>query len=63
MSNLLADITVIGDKIKINKNDTYQDVCLKGKRPRICFKQLQKQLKKDLIINVFNGYLEDLKNN
>jgi len=46
--------------IKINKNTTYKTHCEQGKRPRIIFKDLQKQLG-DKCIEFFNGSLESLK--
>jgi hypothetical protein len=43
--------------IKINASKNYKDVCKKGKRPRINFKQLKEQLKEH-IEEVYNGNLE-----
>jgi hypothetical protein len=45
--------------IKINKNETYKDQCLQGRRPRICFSSLYEQLNKYITI-LFNGKLNDL---
>lgn len=46
--------------IKINKNTTYKTCCEQGKRPRIIFKDLQKQLG-DKCIEIFNGSVDALK--
>ncbi len=45
--------------IKLNAKETYKQSCSKGKRPRINFKDLHKQLK-DGIKEVYNGNLEEV---
>jgi hypothetical protein len=40
--------------IKVNKNETYDDHCLQGRRPRICFNDLHQQLEKHCKL-IFNG--------
>jgi hypothetical protein len=47
--------------IQISKIDKYNDVCMKGKRPRINFSILKNQLAKDIKL-VFEGKLEDILN-
>jgi hypothetical protein len=46
--------------IKVNKNTTYKNHCDQGKRPRIIFKDLQKQLVDKCKI-IFDGSLDSLK--
>jgi hypothetical protein len=51
--------------IQISKIDKYNDVCIKGKRPRIKFDFLKNQLNtnnKQLIKLVFEGKLDDIFN-
>jgi hypothetical protein len=43
--------------IKINASKTYKNVCEEGKRPRIIFKELKKQLK-EYVEEVYKGNLE-----
>ncbi len=45
--------------VKLNAKETYKESCTKGKRPRINFKELQKQLKSG-IKEVYNGNLEEV---
>lgn len=46
----LSNDSEIFKNIKINSTKTYKDVCDEGKRPRINFKELQKQLKNNIIL-------------
>jgi len=46
----------IFSKIKINSEKTYEDVCKEGKRPRINFNEIKKQLK-DKVELVYQGKL------
>jgi len=46
-------------KIQINKNETFYDVCMKGKRPRINFEELKKQLLNNISL-VYDGNFENL---
>jgi len=43
----------------MSKTDKYYDVCIKGKRPRINFTNLYKQLNNNIKL-VFQGKLEDI---
>jgi len=56
LSNTDEDICTI----KVNKNETYQDHCKAGKRPRITFNELKKQLG-DKCKEIFNGSIDLLK--
>lgn len=42
----LSNDSEVFNNIKINSNYTYQEVCKTGKRPRINFEELSKQLDK-----------------
>lgn len=44
----LSNDSIIFSNIKINKDKTYIDVCKEGKRPRINFNKLKKQLKDNI---------------
>jgi hypothetical protein len=46
--------------IKINKNQTYHEQCLQKRRPRIRFAELIKQIPKNSINTIFNGFFSDL---
>ena len=51
----------IWNNIKINKKQTFKDQCQQGRRPRIKWKELYKQI--ELYSNViFNGNIYDIKN-
>ncbi len=48
--------------IKINNKDTFNDVCIKGKRPRINFNNLKNQLGDNIKV-VFDGKIDNLFKN
>lgn len=50
--------------IKINKKQTYNDIILQGKRPRINFSQLKKEFDNCNIklIKIFDGHIQDIIN-
>lgn len=50
------------NSIKINKTETYLDVCNQKKRPRISFDKLIEQLHEDHYSIIFDGYFENLVN-
>lgn len=47
-------------KIKINKNETYNEQCLNGRRPRISFDKLKDQIPKRYCKLIFNGLVKQL---
>jgi len=57
---MLSNTNPIWRNIKLNKNETYNDQCKKGIRPRITFKELYEQLKNDYCKKIFDGYLSEL---
>ena len=48
-------------KIKVNKNETYEDQCDKGRRPRINFHKLYEKIKDHTNI-IFDGHIEFINN-
>lgn len=46
--------------IKVNEKQTYKDQCNQGKRPRIAFDKLQKQLPEESHKVIFDGNLDQL---
>jgi hypothetical protein len=52
----LSNDSDVFSNIKINSSKTYKDVCDEGKRPRINFVQLQKQLK-EYVKLIYQGEL------
>jgi hypothetical protein len=55
----LSNSNINWKNIKINKNETYENQCLQGRRPRISFDLIYKQLKEFCNI-IFNGYIDNL---
>jgi len=55
----LSSDNMIFLNIKMNKNETFKDHCKQKRRPRICFSELKKQLKK-YINMIFKGYIDQL---
>lgn len=56
----LSNKSKIWKSIKVNKEQTYEDQCLQGRRPRIKFKELIKQIPEYYISILYNGYITDL---
>ena len=56
----LSNNNEIWKNIKVNKNNTYEEQCLQGRRPRITFKNLIKQIPNKYINIIFHGYIDDL---
>lgn len=56
----LSNQSEIWKNIKVNKNQTYEDQCLQGRRPRITFKELIKQIPDNYINIIFDGSFSDL---
>lgn len=46
----LSNNSDIWKNIKINKTQTYEDQCLEKRRPRLCFKNIYKQIPKKYIV-------------
>ncbi len=46
-------------QIRVNKKETYGSQCQQGRRPRICFQEIKKQLC-DNVLLVFEGNLESI---
>lgn len=55
----LSNNSTLWKNIKINKSQSYYDVCKSGKRPRIVFSLLKSQLKNN-IKEIYNGCLENI---
>ena len=47
-------------QIKVNKNETYYDQCLKGRRPRINFPKIIGQIPKKFVSIIFDGHINSL---
>lgn len=56
----LSNKSEIWKNIKVSKTQSYQDQCLQGRRPRITFSDLIKQIPKSYISILFDGYFSDL---
>lgn len=57
----LSNSDEIFNSIKVNKTQTFKDQCLQGKRPRISFEELNKQIPQDYVNIIFNGNLSELE--
>lgn len=55
----LSNNDTLWSNIKINKNESYKDQCNQGRRPRLSFDILQKQMK-DYCKLIFDGNIKDL---
>lgn len=56
----LSNKDQIWRNIKINKNQTYEDQCKQGRRPRISFTLLEKQINAKYINVIWKGFLYNL---
>tara|TARA_Y100000389_G_scaffold145563_1_gene144151 strand:- start:6050 stop:6664 length:615 start_codon:yes stop_codon:yes gene_type:complete len=56
----LSNNNEIWKNIKVNRKNTYEEQCLQGRRPRIKFKNLIKQIPNTFIKIIFNGYIDNL---
>lgn len=54
----LSNQDFVWKNIKINKSETYENVCKKGKRPRINFDKLIQQIPKKYYEVLFNDHLD-----
>lgn len=55
----LSNKNMIWKNIKVNKNETFEQQCLQKRRPRICFYDIQKQIKNHCKL-IFEGTLENI---
>lgn len=56
----LSNSDPIWNAVKVNKTETYSDQCKQKRRPRICFIELQKQLKNNCKL-IFSGDIKQLQ--
>jgi len=48
--------------LKVNKNETYEDQCIQGRRPRLTFNEILNQIGAENYTILFDGLLRDLGN-
>ena len=46
-------------QLRVNKNDTFGNQCKQGRRPRICFKEVKKQLSEHITL-IFEGDIQSI---
>lgn len=56
----LSNDSEIWKKIKVNKNETYEDQCSQKRRPRLTFTQLKKQIPEKYIEIIFDDSIDNL---
>ena len=56
----ISNISEVWQNIKINKEETYKCQCEQGRRPRIKFSDIRKQLNDKKIYKIFDGFIYDL---
>jgi hypothetical protein len=57
----LSNSDELFSSIKVNKNQTFKDQCIQGKRPRISFDELYKQIPTEYVSIIFEGNLSELE--
>tara|TARA_Y100000816_G_scaffold185932_1_gene134974 strand:+ start:4658 stop:5263 length:606 start_codon:yes stop_codon:yes gene_type:complete len=55
----LSNISIQWKNMKVNKTQSYEDQCKQGRRPRLTFSEIQKQLG-DCCKLIFDGYISEL---
>jgi hypothetical protein len=56
----LSNDNIEWKNLKINNTQTFEDQCKQKRRPRLPFNNIKKQLDKQYINKIFDGYISDL---